>query len=85
MLIMLDMNHIAASAGSACTTGQAGASHVLAALGLPDEVARGALRLSLGSDNTMEQMDFVVDTMKQIVDKLREGSREYARMIKTPD
>lgn len=85
LLIMLDMNHIAASAGSACTTGQKEASHVLAALGLPDEVARGALRLSLGSDNTMEEIDFVVDTMKQIVDKLREGSREYAGMIKTPD
>ena len=72
VLIMLDMQGICASSGSACTTGALDPSHVLLALGLPPDLARGSLRLTLSEDNTTEEMDIVVDELKQIVERLRE-------------
>ena len=77
MLIMLDMNGICASSGSACTSGSLDPSHVLLAIGLPHEVAHGSLRLTLGADTTKEDIDFSVDKIKEIVAKLRSMSPLY--------
>ena len=77
MLIMLDMNGICASSGSACTSGSLDPSHVLLAIGLPHEVAHGSLRLTLGADTTKEDIDFTVDKIKEIVAKLRSMSPLY--------
>ncbi len=71
VLIMLDMRGICASGGSACTTGAVGPSHVLRAIGLPEELAKGAVRLTLGEENTMEEMDAVADALAEIVDRIR--------------
>lgn len=70
-LIMLDMQGICASSGSACTTGDPGPSHVLLAAGVPEELARGSIRLTLSEENTMEEMDMVVESLVGIVEKLR--------------
>lgn len=72
VLIMLDMQGICASGGSACTTGALDPSHVLLALGVSSELARGSLRLTLGEDNTREEVDIVVEELKQIVGRIRE-------------
>ena len=72
VLIMLDMQEICASSGSACTTGALDPSHVLLAIGLSPEMSRGSLRLTLSEDNTKEEMDIVVEELKQIVIRLRE-------------
>lgn len=71
LLVMLDMKGICASGGSACTSGAANASHVLRAIGLKEDEARGSLRLTPSWENTKEEMDVVVDHLKQIVAKLR--------------
>ncbi len=71
-LIMLDMQGICASGGSACTTGSIDPSHVLLAIGLSPQAARGALRLTLSEENTKEEMDIVVEELKRIVGKIRE-------------
>ncbi len=77
MLIMLDMAGICGSSGSACTSGSLDPSHVLLAIGLPHEIAHGSLRLTLGDENTKEQVDYVVDHLKEIVSKLRAMSPLY--------
>ncbi len=77
LLIMLDMKGICASSGSACTSGSLDPSHVLLAIGLPHEIAHGSLRLTLSEENTMEEMDFVVDSVKEIVNRLRQMSPLY--------
>lgn len=77
MLIMLDMAGICGSSGSACTSGSLDPSHVLLAIGLPHEIAHGSLRLTLGDENTKEQVDYVVDHLKEIVAKLRAMSPLY--------
>ena len=77
LLIMLDMKGICASSGSACTSGSLDPSHVLLAIGLPHETAHGSLRLTLSEENTMEEMDFVVDSVKEIVNRLRQMSPLY--------
>ncbi|UCH36053.1 MAG: cysteine desulfurase NifS [Armatimonadota bacterium] len=77
MLLNLDMAGIAASSGSACTSGSLEASHVLLAIGLEHDVAHGSLRLTLGHDNTDEDVDFVLDTLPPIVEKLRAMSPLY--------
>ncbi|HKL99108.1 MAG TPA: cysteine desulfurase NifS [Mobilitalea sp.] len=77
LLIMLDMNNICASSGSACTSGSLDPSHVLLSIGLPHEIAHGSLRLTLSEDNTKEEMDYTVDRIKEIVDKLRKMSPLY--------
>ncbi|MCI8549676.1 MAG: cysteine desulfurase NifS [Lachnospiraceae bacterium] len=81
MLIMLDMAGICASSGSACTSGSLDPSHVLLAIGLPHEIAHGSLRLTLGEDTTLEQIDYVVDKLKEIVEKLRSMSPLYEDFI----
>lgn len=72
VLIMLDMRDICASSGSACTSGSLDPSHVLLALGLSPELARGSLRLTLSEDNTRDEIDIVVEELKQIVERIRE-------------
>lgn len=72
VLIMLDMQGICASGGSACTTGSLDPSHVLLAIGLPSELARASIRLTLGEENTKEEIDIVVEELARIVEKIRE-------------
>ena len=73
LLILLDNNGICASSGSACTSGSLDPSHVLLAIGLPHEIAHGSLRLTLSAETTMEDIDFVVDCIKQIIERLHEA------------
>ncbi len=82
LLIMLDMAGICASSGSACTSGSLDPSHVLLAIGLPHEIAHGSLRLTLGYENTKEEMDYVIDNLKTIVERLRNMSPLYEDFIK---
>lgn len=82
LLIMLDMEGICGSSGSACTSGSLDPSHVLLAIGLPHEIAHGSLRLTLGDDTTMEQIDYVVDTLKEIIADLRSMSPLYEDFVK---
>lgn len=82
LLIMLDMQNICASSGSACTSGSLDPSHVLLAIGLPHEIAHGSLRLTLCEDNTEEELDYVVEKIKEIVGKLRSMSPLYEDFIK---
>lgn len=85
LLIMLDMEGICGSSGSACTSGSLDPSHVLLAIGLPHEIAHGSLRLTLSETNTMEEMDYVVDKVKEIVSKLRAMSPLYEDFIKNQE
>jgi len=71
MLLNLDFESIAASSGSACTSGSLEASHVLLAMGLPHDVAHGSLRLSVGRANTTEEVDRFLEVFPPIVQKLR--------------
>ena len=82
LLMMLDMKGICGSSGSACTSGSLDPSHVLLAIGLPHEIAHGSLRLTLNESNTMEEIDYVVDSIKEIVAQLREMSPLYADFVK---
>ena len=82
LLIMLDMEGIAASSGSACTSGSLDPSHVLLAIGLPHEIAHGSLRLTLSAETTKEDIDFTVDTIKRIVERLRNMSPLYEDFMK---
>jgi len=82
MLILLDMAGICASSGSACTSGSLDPSHVLLAIGLPHEKAHGSLRLTLSEETTKEEIDFVVDKLKEIVERLRGMSPLYEDFIK---
>ncbi|ADL07891.1 cysteine desulfurase NifS [Thermosediminibacter oceani] len=74
LLLNLDMKGICASSGSACTSGSLEPSHVLLAIGLPHEIAHGSLRLTLGRDNTEEDVDYVLEVLPGIVEKLRQMS-----------
>ena len=71
LLLMLDMKGICASSGSACTSGSLDPSHVLLSIGLPHEVAHGSLRLSFGDDSTMEDVDYIIETLPPIIERLR--------------
>ena len=82
LLIMLDMAGICASSGSACTSGSLDPSHVLLAIGLPHEIAHGSLRMTLGEETTIEDMDYVIEKLKEIVDKLRSMSPLYEDFVK---
>lgn len=82
ILIMLDMAGICASSGSACTSGSLDPSHVLLAIGLPHEIAHGSLRLTLGYENTKEEMDYVADNVKRIIENLRNMSPLYEDFVK---
>ncbi|MDE6641184.1 MAG: cysteine desulfurase NifS [Acetatifactor sp.] len=82
ILIMLDMKGICASSGSACTSGALDPSHVLLALGLKHEEAHGSLRLTLSEENTKEELDYVVEALKETVGKLRAMSPLYEDFIR---
>ncbi len=82
LLIALDQEGICGSSGSACTSGSLDPSHVLLAIGLPHAIAHGSLRLTLSSDNTKEEVDYVVDKLKVVVDRLRSFSPLYEDFIK---
>ncbi len=77
LLLMLDMKNIAASSGSACTSGSLDPSHVLLAIGLPHEIAHGSLRMSFGDANTEADVDVLLDCLVEIVGKLRHMSPLY--------
>ncbi len=77
LLIMLDMEGICGSSGSACTSGSLDPSHVLLAIGLPHEIAHGSLRLTLNEEITREDLDFVVEQLKRIIERLRSMSPLY--------
>ena len=81
LLIMLDMEGICASSGSACTSGSLDPSHVLLAIGLPHEIAHGSLRLTLSAETTKEDIDFTVDRIREIVAKLRAMSPLYEDFV----
>ena len=82
LLLSLDLKGIAASSGSACTSGSLDPSHVLLAIGLPHEIAHGSLRLSLSNVNTDEDVDYILDELPPIVDRLRSISPVWERIIK---
>lgn len=82
LLLSLDMKGISASSGSACTSGSLDPSHVLLAIGLKHEQAHGSLRTSFGEDNTLEDVDYMVDSIVEIVDRLRQMSPLYEEMMK---
>ena len=82
LLIMLDMEGICGSSGSACTSGSLDPSHVLLAIGLPHEIAHGSLRLTLSEETTEEELDYVVETIKKIVEKLRGMSPLYEDFVR---
>lgn len=82
LLIMLDMKGICGSSGSACTSGSLDPSHVLLAIGLPHEIAHGSLRLTLNEETTKEEIDYVVESLKEIVTRLRSMSPLYEDFIK---
>ena len=82
LLIMLDMKGICASSGSACTSGSLDPSHVLLAIGLPHEIAHGSLRLTLSEETTREEIDYVVENIKEIVANLRNMSPLYEDFLK---
>lgn len=81
LLIMLDMQDICASSGSACTSGSLDPSHVLLAIGLPHEIAHGSLRLTLSHETTREEIEYTVDKLKEIVAKLRSMSPLYEDFV----
>ena len=82
VLLMLDMKGIKASSGSACTSGSLDPSHVLLSIGLPHEIAHGSLRLSFGEINTEEEVDYFIDSLEEIINKLRNMSPLYEDFTK---
>lgn len=82
MLMMLDAKGICCSSGSACTSGSLDPSHVLLAIGLPHEIAHGSLRVSMSEETTMEDIDYLVDNLKAIVERLRSMSPLYDDFVK---
>ena len=82
LLLLLDSRGIFASSGSACTSGSLEPSHVLLAIGRPHEVAHGSLRLTISSENTMEEMDYIVEQTKEVVEYLRSISPMWEQITK---
>ena len=85
LLLMLDMNGICASSGSACTSGSLDPSHVLLSLGLKHAVAHGSMRLSIEEDVTDEDIDYILEVIPKIVERLRSMSPVWERMMKGED
>lgn len=85
MLLCLDMKGISASSGSACTSGSLDPSHVLLAIGLKHEEAHGSLRVSFGEDNTADDVNYIADSLKEIVERLRMMSPLYEEAQKSRD
>lgn len=82
LLILLDQKGICGSSGSACTSGSLDPSHVLLAIGLPHEIAHGSLRLTLSEENTEEEIDYVVENLASIVERLRSMSPLYEDFLR---
>ena len=82
LLILLDQSGICASSGSACTSGSLDPSHVLLAIGLPHEIAHGSVRLTISNETTIEDIDYAVETLKKIIDRLRSMSPLYEDFVK---
>lgn len=82
MLILLDQAGVCGSSGSACTSGSLDPSHVLLAIGLPHEIAHGSLRLTLSEKTTLEDIDYTVDKLKEIIARLRSMSPLYEDFVK---
>lgn len=82
LLLNLDLKGICASSGSACTSGSLDPSHVLLAIGLPHEIAHGSLRISMGKYNTKEEVDYLLDSLEEIVSRLRNMSPLYDKFLK---
>lgn len=82
LLLLLDMKGIQASSGSACTSGSLDPSHVLLAIGLPHEVAHGSLRISLSEENTMDEVEYIISTVPEIVEYLRNMSPVWEALTK---
>ena len=82
LLLYLDLKGICGSSGSACTSGSLDPSHVLLALGLPHEIAHGSLRLSLCEYNTEEEADYIIEELPKVVDRLRDMSPVWERIVK---
>ncbi|AFK86993.1 MULTISPECIES: cysteine desulfurase NifS [Thermoanaerobacterium] len=80
LILSLDMEGICVSSGSACTAGSIDPSHVLLAIGLPEEIAHGSLRLTIGEENTEEEIDTVINKLPKIVDRLRQMSPLFERI-----
>lgn len=83
ILLHLDHKGICASSGSACTSGSLDPSHVLLAIGLPHEIAHGSLRISIGKNNTKEEVDYLIENLVEIVDRLRNMSPLYEEFIES--
>ena len=81
-MIMLDQKGICASSGSACTSGSLDPSHVLLAIGLPHEIAHGSLRLTLSDETTKDELDYTIDMIKTVVERLRMMSPLYEDFVK---
>lgn len=82
LLLLLDMNGISASSGSACTSGSLDPSHVLLAIGLPHEVAHGSLRISINEYNTEEDIDYILEKLPPIIERLRAMSPLWEKIKK---
>ena len=82
ILLNLDLKGICASSGSACTSGSLDPSHVLLAIGLPHEIAHGSLRISIGKYNTKDEVDYLLNNLEEIIQKLRNMSPLYEKFIK---
>lgn len=80
--MLLDAKGICGSSGSACTSGSLDPSHVLLAIGLPHEIAHGSLRLTLSDETTKEEIDFTVEELKKIMERLRSMSPLYEDFLK---
>ena len=81
LLLLLDMKGVCASSGSACTSGSLDPSHVLLAIGLPHEIAHGSLRLSLGDENTMEDVEYILEILPPIIERLRSMSPVWEKRM----
>jgi cysteine desulfurase len=82
MLMLLNSKGVASSSGSACTSKALKASHVLIAMGIPDELAQGSIVFGLGLENTAADVDYILEALPPIVDRLRQMSPLYAKFIK---
>lgn len=83
LLLLLDEKNICASAASACSTGNTSPSHVLTAMGIPGNLVHGTLRLTIGNQNTKEEIDYTIQCMKEAVKKLRKNAGDYRRYKET--